>query len=287
MTHDERNGMACTYKLKEIFFSVFSSLYKSESFRGFDWLSSRQIHVSRLSELQCSPYLLYASPIQSAFRLEMPTLSSSNHFPNAWHKFWLSDREVCVWCASECVQLVPNYSLPARGWCRMLLSVHPAKRKGGSVLWQCPKPVAGILTRIAFFNVSASCLKASNSFIFTCKQIAEARGREENLELLKSSIDHFFNSVIDKVVARKEKKKYFRCWRKSEGDEVSESPGDEKKFRKLKIHRRERVRCLVLDTCLGWRNFRRFRCDTPKDNLWKILRIPRFFSQKSAIWWSA
>jgi hypothetical protein len=26
MTHDERNGMACTYKLKEMFFSVFFSL---------------------------------------------------------------------------------------------------------------------------------------------------------------------------------------------------------------------------------------------------------------------
>ena len=87
----------------------------------------------RVHLIDFAPYLLYVNPIQSVCRLAMPTLSSSNHCPNAWHKFWLSDRVVCVWCASECVQLVPNYSLPARGWCRMLLSVHP-EREGGKFL---------------------------------------------------------------------------------------------------------------------------------------------------------
>lgn len=122
MTHDERNGMACTYKEKftqsgvqDKCFLLFSSLANENE---FDVKSTPDERVG-------SPYLLYVNPIQSIYHLEMPTLSSSNHCPNAWHKFWLSDRVVCVWCASECDRLVPNYSLPARGWCRMLLSVHP------------------------------------------------------------------------------------------------------------------------------------------------------------------
>lgn len=72
-----------------------------------------------------SPCLWYVSPKQSIYHLVMPILNFSSHFPSAWHKFWLSDRVVCVWSAFECVQLVPNYSSPAPGWCRMLLFVHP------------------------------------------------------------------------------------------------------------------------------------------------------------------
>lgn len=136
------------------------------------------------ARMASSPYLLYVNPIQSVCRLEMPTLSSSNHCPNAWHRFWLNDREVCVWCASECVRLVPNYSLPARGWCRMLLSVHPEEMKKWMKKSSHGKDFEGKLTRIAFFNVSASCLKASNSFIFTWNKKNRWSLIENNVEFL-------------------------------------------------------------------------------------------------------
>jgi hypothetical protein len=124
MTHDERNGMACTYKLNANVLALFLHCV------GLLHLSLPMVvGCGKKNEMRREnlPYLLYVNPIQSVCRLAMPTLSSSNHSPNAWHKFWLSDREVCVWCAFECVQLVPSYSLPARGWCRMLLFVHPEK----------------------------------------------------------------------------------------------------------------------------------------------------------------